>query len=53
VKRQDRLEQAYRHTRQFCSHLGPLCSWMAEVLPMLDNPECVHDDVGTTDDLMS
>ena len=53
MERQDCLEQAYRHTGQFCSHLGPLCSWMAEVLPMLDDSEPVHDDIGTTDKFMS
>ena len=52
VERQECLEQAYRHTGQFCS-LGPLRSWMAEVLPMLDDSEPVHDDIDTTDDLMS
>jgi len=52
VERQECLEQAYRHTGQFHSHLGPLRSWMA-VLPMLDDSEPVHDDIDTTDDLMS
>jgi len=50
VERQDRLEQAYRYIGQFCSHLGPLRSWTAK---LLDNSEPVHDDIDTTDDLMS
>ena len=53
MERQDCLEQEYRHTGQFRSHLGPLQSWMAEFLPMLDDSEPVHDDIDTTDKLMS
>ena len=57
MERQDCLEQEYRHTGQFRSHLGPLQSWMAEVLPMLDDSEPVHDDmhddIDTTEKLMS
>ena len=46
---QDRLEHAYRHIGQFCSHLGPLWLWMAKVLPMLDYSKPVHGDNDTTD----
>ena len=53
VERQDWLEQVYRHIGQFGSHLVPLQSWMAEVLPMLDDSEPVHDEIDTTDNLMN
>ena len=50
MEKQYHLEQAYRYIGQFCSHLGPLRSWMAK---LLDYSAPVHDDIGPTDDLMS
>jgi len=51
--RQDCLEQVYRHIGQFGSHLDPLRSLMAEVLPILDDSEPVHDEIDTIDNLMN
>jgi len=46
MERQDCLEQAYKHTGQFYSHLDSLWTLTAKVL---DDSEPVHDDIDTTD----